>query len=220
MIDKRMARASAGAAALACGAVALLALAGCSSNSSGSAAAGNLTATVPSAAPSPSASAPSWASALGAGVTVVAPGSAAPGNDSPGGVMMGIIDAYDSKKFADMCAYMPPTGQSACKGAFSQGAAQALSANAPYARNPADGYVVIEGTKALVGSTGEYCDPSQSPKCFTNSDPAAIFTSGKSFASLWKTAVAQANASNSPNVYTLLPCVEIGGKWYADISFS
>jgi hypothetical protein len=89
----------------------------------------------------------------------------------------------------------------------------------PYDKNPGLGYVAIDGTQALVGTTGEYCSPGSSPECFTNNDPSALFDSGKSFSALWTTAVAAANSS-SGNAYQLDPCLEIGGKWYADITFS
>lgn len=80
------------------------------------------------------------------------------------------------------------------------------------------GDVAIDGTKALVGLTGKVCDPA-AHGCSSNSDPAAIFSSGKPFSSLWKTAVAQTNSSSNSNAYSLFPCVEIGGKWYADAPF-
>ena len=36
---------------------------------------------------------------------------------------------------------------------------------------------------------------------------------------LWKAAVADTNGTGSSgNTYALDPCLEIGGKWYADIS--
>jgi hypothetical protein len=219
MINNRgMARARAGAVVLACGTAALVALTGCSSSSSSSSVAGGSTT---SAAPSPSNSEPAWAAALGPGVTVVAPGTAAPGNDSPGAVMTGFTDAMTSKKFSKLCSYALPSSKSQCQAVASEVAGnKSVAAQMPFAKNPGLGYVVIDGTKALVGTTGTYCAPGQSPKCFTNNDPAAIFSSGKSFASLWKTAVAEANASNSANTYTLAPALKIGGKWYADISLS
>jgi hypothetical protein len=203
----------AGAAVLA-GAAALFALAGCSSGSSSSSAA---TGATPSATASPSSSTPSWASALGSGVTVVAPETVAPGNDSPGAVMTGVVDALNAKKYTALCSYVPPSEQSKCKTELGGLSASALAGAMPFAKNAGLGYVAIDGTEALVGSTGEYCTPGQSTECYTNNDPAAILNSGKPFSALWKTAVAAAN-SNSSNVYELNPCVEVGGKWYADIS--
>jgi hypothetical protein len=199
MISNRgMTRASAGAAMLACGTVALLALAGCSSGSS----------------------APSWASALGSGATVVAPQTTAPGNDSPGAVMTGFIDMLGAKKYTALCSYLLPSAQSKCRTVFGSVSPGMLAAKMPFAKNFRLGYVAIDGTKALIGTTGEECEPGQSPECYTNNSPAAIFNSGKSFSALWNTAVAETNNSNSPNVYTLSPCLEVGGKWYADVSLS
>jgi hypothetical protein len=196
MINNRK-MAGAGAAMLACGTVALLALAGCSSSS-----------------------APSWASALGSGVTVVAPETATPGNDSPGAVMTGFVDALNAKKYTTVCSYLLPNTQSKCRTIFGSVSPSLLATKMPFAKNSGLGYVVIDGTKALIGTTGEYCAPGQSPECYTNSSPAAIFNSGKSFSALWSTAVAETNNPNSSNVYTLSPCLEVGGKWYADLSLS
>jgi hypothetical protein len=205
MINNRgMTRARAGAAMLACGTAALFALAGCSSGGSSS----------------PSSSAPSWASALGSGVTVVAPETTAPGNDSPGAVMTGFIDAINAKKYTALCSYLLPSDQSKCRTVFGSVNMSALAGQMPTDKNIKLGYVAIDGTEALIGMTGEECAPGQSPECSTNNSPAAILDSGKSFSALWKTAVAEANSSSSSNAYTLSPCVEIGGKWYADQSLS
>jgi hypothetical protein len=216
MINNRgMARARAGAVVLACGTAALVALTGCSSSSSGSSAAGGSSA---SAAPSPSSSAPAWAAALGPGVTVVAPQTAAPGNDSPGAVMTGSVDSLTSRKLTGMCVYVPPGSQSKCRAAFGSASMSQIAAQMPTFKNFGIGYVAIDGTKALVGETGKVCD-SATHGCYSNSDPAAIFSSGKPFSSLWSTAVAETESTSDSNKYSLSPCVEIGGKWYADISF-
>jgi hypothetical protein len=167
-----------------------------------------------------SSSAPSWASALGSGVTVVAPETAAPGNGSPGAVMIGFIDALNAKKYTTVCSYLLPKSQSECRTLFGSVSPSELAAKMPFAKNAGLGYVAIDGTEALIGTTGEYCAPGQSPECYTNSDPTAILNSGKPFSALWKTAVAETNNSNSSNVYTLSPCLEIGGKWYADLQLS
>jgi hypothetical protein len=46
----------------------------------------------------------------------------------------------------------------------------------------------------------------------TNTNPAAILSSGTSFKALWAASVA--DESISANFYSLGPCVEAGGKWY------
>ena len=70
-----------------------------------------------------------------------------------------------------------------------------IKAYLPAFKNLATTYTAIDGDKALVGSTGSVCDPSATPKCTTNTDPAAIFDSGKSFATLWNEAVNSKNNS-------------------------
>jgi len=81
-------------------------------------------------------------------------------------------------------------------------------ANSAY-KNLAMTYTAIDGDKALVGSTGSVCESNVTPKCVTNTDPAAIFDSGKSFAALWNETV---NSKN--NSYALIPLIKVNGAWY------
>jgi len=184
----------AGAALAACALAALLGVAGCGSSGPGT---------------------PSWANALGSGVTVVPPGSPAPGNDSPGGVMVGVIDALSSGHVADFCRYEQPSVQSSCNATMSQVTPAEVKGQLPTFKNVRLAYVAIDGTKALIGLTGTICLPKQTPSCFTNNDPAAIFDSGKPFATLWSEAESAAS-----NAYSLSPAVEINGSWYAETSSS
>lgn len=177
-------------ALLACGVAGLLAAAGCGS--------------------SPQTSLPPWASALGAGVTVAAPAQVAPGNGSPGAAVEGLLAAVAAKRYTVECAYVEPSAQATC----TSGAAQLSSGGAPYAKNAAIGYVAIHGDEALADTTGTFCSPGQTPECYTNDDPAAIFSSRKSFGTLW----AEANNTASQNGYMLAPCVKVGGKWYLHVS--
>lgn len=191
-------RAKAGAAVLACGATAVIALAGCSGSGSGG-------------------STPSWAAALGPGAKVTPPGSAAPGNDSPGAAMTGLVNAVTSKNAQAMCPYFTPDLQARCQAAFSSAATRnAVSSQfaAMGIKNFKLGYVVTDGKQALVGTTGTACGPKDDPACSTNNDPAAIFNSGKPFATLFNTA----SSGSSGNSYALAPFTEVGGKWYLDIS--
>jgi hypothetical protein len=183
-------RTAAWPALLACGLAGLLAAAGCSSSSTP----------------------PAWASALGSGVTVDAPAQVSAGTGSPGAAVQGVFDAISSKKYVQECSYLEPSAQAGCR----SGAGALNSSNAPSFKNSGIGYVAIDGDKALVGTTGTYCVPDETPKCFTNSDPAAIFSTKKSFSTLWT----QANQSSSANVYTLAPCIEVAGKWYLNSSSS
>ena len=82
--------------------------------------------------------------------------------------------------------------------------------------NAAIGYVAVRGDQALVGSTGTFCVPAERPRCFTNTDPAALLSGGKSFGTLW----AQADRATSSNVYKLAPCVKIGGRWHLHLPSS
>ena len=57
---------------------------------------------------------PSWAGALGPGVTVESPASATTGTGSPQRVMIGIATAFSTGHFTDLCRYMEPSQRSGC----------------------------------------------------------------------------------------------------------
>jgi len=153
-----------------------------------------------------SSSLPSWATSLGSGVTVTAPEQTGPGNGSPGAAVSGLLAAVRAKRYTAGCAYVEPSAQAACRSAE----AGIPASGPPSVKDAAIGYVIIHGNQALVGTTGTFCVPDQTPKCYTNTDPAAIFSTGKSFAALWT----QANTSSSSNVYMLVPCIRTAGNWY------
>jgi hypothetical protein len=138
--------------------------------------------------------------------TVAGPAQVAPGNGSPGAVVEGLFATISAKHYAAECAYVEPDKQTLCKTAV----ATLLSSTTPSFQNAGIGYVAIDGDKALVGTTGKFCVTGQKPECYTNNDPAAIFSGKKPFAALW----ADANKASSQNVYSLAPCIKINGKWY------
>ena len=111
--------------------------------------------------------------------------------------------------FAAVCGLLEPSAQALCTLTGTGG-----SSGESY-QNFGLGYIAVDGTEALVGTVGTFCDPTETPTCMTNSDPAAIFSSGQSFATLFSQAVAAANSTS--NIYSLAPCIEIGGQWYLDI---
>jgi hypothetical protein len=126
---------------------------------------------------------PSWAGALGSGVTVGSPGSASPGNGSAQGVLIGVSTAYSTRHYADLCKYIEPSQRSGCTSAWSSRTlgSDVDLADLPIPKNVRPGYTAIDGDKALSGFTGTVCVLKQYPSCFTNNDPAAILDSGKSF---------------------------------------
>jgi hypothetical protein len=166
-----------------------------------------------SPASSGGAAGPAWASALGTGVTVIPPAPAAPGNSSPAAVVQGIVTANVTNQLSSICAYVEPSFEAQC----SQDAASALASQVASVKNFAIGYVVIDGTQALVGTTGTSCAANMTPECETNTNPAAIFDTGQSFQTLWTEANANVSSNSSPAAaYTLYPCTEINGQWYLD----
>jgi hypothetical protein len=153
---------------------------------------------------------PSWASSLGSNVTIIAPGTASPGNGSPPAVMEGVVKAITVGPITDFCNYEQPSELSSCKSTFGQVTKAEVASQLPTFKNFGLGYTAIDGTKALIGTTGTICVPNQKPSCYSNNDPAAIFDSGKPFATLWSESVA-----SKTNVYSLSPLIEVNGKWYA-----
>jgi hypothetical protein len=210
----------------ACGVIAALAVsvAGCSSGGSSTPSGGatpntSVGASTAAAAAGGGGATPSWAAALGSGVTVVPPASTSPGLGSPQAAVAGDVADIESGQYLADCAYVVPDEQSECKSSISSVQASlgpsALASAAGTVTKFGLGYTAIDGDEALVGTTGTFCSSGSgsSPSCFTNTDPAAIFSSGKSFATLWT----EANSSNnSSSVYSLAPCKEVDGKWYLD----
>jgi hypothetical protein len=164
---------------------------------------------------SPAASAtPAWAKALGSGVTVQA-GPASAGDNSPGGTLMGVVAADQAGNYKGICAYYPPAQQAGCDSTMGSTAAATLKSALPTYKNIVVTYTAIKGTEALVGVTGSVCTPNQTPSCFSNTDPAAIFDTGKTFDALWSE-----TSSADSRAYSLAQLIEVGGKWYLDASSS
>ena len=199
--------------------IAAISLAGCSSGSasssaapasasaSASPAAQGATSTPTNAAENPL---PSWAGALGAYTSVSLPQADLPGHSSPGQAVEGEFAELKAKNLIGVCSYMDPRTLATCKAQASQVPASDYS-KMPYATNPAIGYSVIDGSEALVGTTGTFCTPTQTPECFTNTNPAAIFSAGtKTFSQLWNETV----NGKSATTYSLTPADFVNGKWY------
>ncbi|HUN32187.1 MAG TPA: hypothetical protein VMU95_09200 [Trebonia sp.] len=191
----------------------LISVAGCSSGGASSSAATAGSASPTAARPaattsgSPGIAPPSWATALGAGATVYPPQPELAGHSEPGQAIEGELTELKAKDLVGMCSYMDPRTASTCKSE----AGQVPVSDLPYATNAALGYTVVDGSQALVGSTGTFCTPGSTPECFTNTNPAAIFSAGdKTFSKLWS----EATADQSANTYSLAPVVLINGKWY------
>ena len=98
---------------------------------------------------------PSWAAALGPGVTVIAPTSASPGNGSPQAVVTGATAAEDSGNYTSVCMYYEPSLQAQCSSqvsAESSASPSALASQVGTVKNLAVGYTAIRGDQALVGA--------------------------------------------------------------------
>jgi hypothetical protein len=169
--------------------------AGCSSGPSGSSAA------------SPRTTAPAWAKSLGSGVTVTGSSTAKAGDGSPAGVFLSLLKDIRAGKFSPMCAFYQPSLQSKCKSQIGSIPAAEVKSVLPTYKDLVPSYTAFDGDKALVGSTGAVC---AAGSCSTNTNPAALFDSGKSFSTLWQ---APADGSNS-SAYALIRLIKVNGTWY------
>ena len=151
---------------------------------------------------------PKWAAALGTGVTVTGAAQVAPGHASPGAALTGLLAALSARDPATACEYMSVSSAPQCKAALGQISRSRLA----YGVSFKIGYVAVIGTRALVGYTGKICSPGARHECTANTHPAAVFSAGNTFAALWEQTVHPNSDDNSS--YRLLPCVEVGGKWY------
>jgi hypothetical protein len=181
----------------ACGFIALIAVAGC-----GSGGGGGLTGST----------AGSWARSLGSGVTVTGPGGASTASGAPGAVMQSVVNDLQEKQYSKLCDLYQASVQAECSTAFSSESSSAIATDMPTTKSFAVGYTAIDGDEALVGTTGTFCAPNQTPGCYTNNDPAAILDSGKSFATLWS----QTASSSNSGTYSLAPLVKVNGTWYVN----
>ena len=154
---------------------------------------------------------PAWAKALGPGVTVTDSRAATAGDGSPAGVYLREIKDLKTGNLADLCSVAQPSQQAACKSGMKSLPASDIKSEMPAFKNFVLTYTAVDGDKALIGATGSICNH-DSKNCTSNTNPAAIFDSGKSFAALWKQATAAGN-SNS-NAYSLGQLVKIKGTWY------
>jgi hypothetical protein len=128
---------------------------------------------------------------------------------SPGAVITKVEGDIRAGKYLKFCSSLQPSQQASCKTTFSSAPAAALASAMPTFKNYVIGYTAIDGNKALVGATGTICLASQKPKCVTNTDQAALFKAGKSFAALWAQAIASHNST-----YSLTPLIKVNGTWY------
>ena len=154
---------------------------------------------------------PAWADGLGSGVTLDNPTSS-PAAGNPQAVVSSFIRALVSAEPGSACVYAAPSSQEYCREVSEFYAQQ----NVTFSFNSWQlGYTALSGTEALVGSVyTSFCVQGGAQTCAQDvTDPKAVFSSGKSFASLWSGALS-ATSSSAPPTFTPEPCTEVNGKWY------
>jgi hypothetical protein len=165
-------------------------------------------------ASSPSTAMPPWAAGLGPGVKITPPGPhPPPGQASPGAVVEALIADINGRHYVRICDLSsdPRESRNECKAGATQATGDGQQRSGSL-KNFRLGYIATDGSRALVGTTGTSC--SEGRHCLTSSDPAAIFSSGRRFSTLYRQAVAAAKESDAN--YALLPTVRVGGSWYLE----
>src|SRR5215469_1149592 len=110
---------------------------------------------------------PSWAKALGSGVTVTPPGNTSPDNNSPADVLTGLVDAIKAGNYKGICQYYEPSQQSRCSSSIASASPAALAGAFGSFKTIKPTFTVTDGDQALVGATGKVCDASTG-KCSSN----------------------------------------------------
>ena len=100
-----------------------------------------------------------------------------PGYGWPGQAVAGDLAELKAKNLLGTCSYMDPRTLATCKSQASQVPA-GDSSELPYFTNAAIGYSAIDGAEALVGWTGTFCRPGQTPECLTNSNVQSALERG------------------------------------------
>jgi hypothetical protein len=193
------------------GVIAALAVAGCTSSAAGGSGGSGASASSGAAG---SSTLPSWAAALGTGVTLEGP-TTSPVANSPQATVKAYVAALTSgANPASACAYLIPASQSSCQSAISKAAQQGEAITYSY-RSFELGYTAIHGSQALVGSTyTQFCVVTGAKNCAPDvTNPKTVFESGISFAALW-TQTQQGGSSSSS--FSPVPCIVLNGKWYID----
>jgi len=121
------------------------------------------------------------------------------GHSSPAAAVKGFFGNAFQNNWTDACGYEPPSEQASCDYGASAG-------NPPEFGTLAVGSALIEGTRALVPVSGRVC---RSGEC------ADFHGSGLPQGSTFD--IAFADALDPPDSSAnLVPCQEVGNKWYVD----
>jgi hypothetical protein len=143
-------------------------------------------------------------------VTVTDSSTAKAGDGSPAGVFLSVLAAEPTGSLARICPFYAPSLLSKCKSEARSMSVAEFKSVMPTFKDIVPSYTAIDGDKALVGATGSVCKPGSTSSCSTNTNPAALFDSGKSFSALWKAA----NSNSNQSGYSLTPFIRVNGTWY------
>ena len=135
-----------------------------------------------------------------------------PAKDTPQWVVQAYVQHLVSSHAGSACGYLVPAAAAYCAQGYEENVRQGDDISYAY-RSFYLGYTVIyNDNKALVGTIRtDLCSHPVTVNCVAdNSDPAALFDSGQSFAALWQLATHPAAR------YALTPLVKTGDHWLID----
>ncbi len=131
-----------------------------------------------------------------------------PSNFTPGSPEWVANTLYTAEQQGDwnhVCSLLQPSAQNTC---MSVEAGNTVKATGNFIVQNA----VVQGNEALVSIIGTLTIPSEAT--YTNNDPQTGMPPGTPFQKEFDTLT----GNNSPTVLSPFPCIQIGGKWYADLS--
>lgn len=144
-------------------------------------------------------------------VVTVHPAGIAADQQTPEDAVYGFWGARELQVQAQACSYVTPATQAACPNSLafvSQGGVLDWSI----------GDTVISGSHALVSVVGWFCSPDGSCPPGNDNPWAGMPSNSVSFDQAYSNASGGYNGGSNGN-YSPIPCTEIDGQWYIDISF-
>ena len=150
-----------------------------------------------------------WLPELGPGVSATAPATVRPGTGSAADAETGFYETFYAGQMDAACGYVVPGERRGCPARLARAAPGAGSL-----RDAAIGYVVAEGSAALVSMTGLVCGSHAAPdRCLGQHSGGWVFEQRETFDTLWARLAAAGG-----NPLTATPLRLVAGRWYVDLT--
>jgi hypothetical protein len=149
-----------------------------------------------------------WLFALGTGFSLTAPQTVRPGTGTPADAEAGFYDSFYDGRLTVACDYVVPAQRGNCAAKLGRSTVGAGSL-----RDAAIGWVVTEGSTAIVTMTGLICgNGGTSGGCVAQYNPHWIFHHLYAYDKLWAVVTWE-----GLNPLTATPLLRVAGHWYVDL---